>query len=176
MSIVGILDIQIELTWRRRLQELVWNVEKANWYTVEKRRKSRSTERGQGAAAQQEGRDSEPSGMAIVQSPSVHLIDAHHLAEDLHSDSRYFLLDCRPVLAYNSCHISGAVNINFTGMMKKRFIAGKIGLQDLVTTEEGKEKFKVCLQVPTLCCATAWAGVRWWVLIREQTPNPTSFP
>ena len=28
-------------------------------------------------------------------------------------------------------------------MMKKRFIAGKIGLTDLVTTAEGKEKFKV---------------------------------
>ncbi len=85
--------------------------------------------------------------MAFVQHPSIHLIDAHALARNLHADDHYFLVDCRPVLAYNSCHISGAVNVNFTGMMKKRFIAGKIGLQDLVTTEEGKEKFKVCVQV-----------------------------
>lgn len=38
---------------------------------------------------------------------------------------------------------SGAVNVNFTGMMKKRFMSGKIGLYDLVPTEEGREKFKV---------------------------------
>lgn len=38
---------------------------------------------------------------------------------------------------------TGAVNVNFTGMMKKRFMSGKIGLYDLVPTEEGREKFKV---------------------------------
>ena len=41
------------------------------------------------------------------------------------------------------CAYSGAVNVNFTGMMKKRFMSGKIGLYDLVPTEEGREKFKV---------------------------------
>lgn len=79
--------------------------------------------------------------------PTIH---PHDLARDLHSSGDYFLVDCRPVLAYNSCHISGAVNVNFTGMMKKRFIAGKIGLTDLVTTAEGKEKFKTCQDAPTV--------------------------
>jgi len=82
----------------------------------------------------------------LIQSPmlnAVQIIDSHDLAQQLHGDSNYFLLDCRPVLAYNSCHISGAVNVNFTGMIKKRFIAGKIGLSDLFS-QEGKEKFKVC--------------------------------
>ena len=37
----------------------------------------------------------------------------------------------------------GAVNINFTVMTKRRFMSGKITLSDLVTTEEGREKFKV---------------------------------
>ena len=41
------------------------------------------------------------------------------------------------------CCCTGAVNVNFTGMMKKRFMSGKIGLYDLVPTEEGREKFKV---------------------------------
>lgn len=31
---------------------------------------------------------------------------------------------------------------NNLGMMKKRFMAGKIGLADLVTTEEGRKRFK----------------------------------
>ena len=30
-------------------------------------------------------------------------------------------------------------------MMKKRFMSGKIGLYDLVPTEEGREKYKVSL-------------------------------
>ena len=34
--------------------------------------------------------------------------------------------------------------------MKKRFIAGKIGLADLVTTEEGRERFKTWTQQPTV--------------------------
>ncbi len=103
--------------------------------------------------------EGEETGMACVQLPSVHLIDAHDLARDLHTEGRYFLVDCRPVLAFNSCHISGAVNVNFTVMMKKRFIAGKIGLQDLVTTEEGKKKFKVCVQV-NICMFVRWALIR----------------
>ena len=41
------------------------------------------------------------------------------------------------------CVLLGAVNINFTGMTKRRFMAGKMALTDLVTTEEGREKFKV---------------------------------
>ncbi len=57
--------------------------------------------------------------MACIQRPPVNLnvefIQPNDLAEHLHTDNEYVLLDCRPVLAYNSCHISGAVNVNFTG-------------------------------------------------------------
>lgn len=54
-----------------------------------------------------------------------------------------FLLDCRPVLSFSSCHISGAANINLASMMKKRFMAGKIGLVDLISSAEAKEQLKV---------------------------------
>ena len=35
------------------------------------------------------------------------LIHPHELAKDLHTQESYFLLDCRPLLAYNTCHITG---------------------------------------------------------------------
>lgn len=56
-----------------------------------------------------------------------------------------FLLDCRPVLSFSSCHISGAANINLASMMKKRFMAGKIGLVDLISSVEAKEQLKVAI-------------------------------
>lgn len=35
------------------------------------------------------------------------LLHPHELARDLHTQESYFLLDCQPLLAYNSCHITG---------------------------------------------------------------------
>lgn len=41
-------------------------------------------------------------------SKEVQTIHPHDLAKDLHSlDESFLLLDCRPILAYNSCHITG---------------------------------------------------------------------
>ena len=37
----------------------------------------------------------------------VKLLHPHDLAHYLHSSGHYFLLDCRPLLAYNTCHITG---------------------------------------------------------------------
>ena len=38
------------------------------------------------------------------------MIHPHDLAKDLHSlVESFLLLDCRPILAYNSCHITGMV-------------------------------------------------------------------
>jgi len=89
----------------------------------------------------------------------VQIIRSHDLARQLHEHGQYFLLDCRPVLAYNSCHISGAVNVNFTRMIKKRFIAGKMELADLFS-QEGKEKFKTCLDWPTVVYDDCTAELR----------------
>ncbi|XP_064389953.1 dual specificity protein phosphatase 6-like isoform X2 [Halichondria panicea] len=87
-----------------------------------------------------------PIKMTSLKLPEVkvHTIHPHDLARDLHTMETYFMLDCRPVLAYDSCHIAGAVNVNIVGLLKKRFVAGKIGLADLVTSDEGKEKFQSC--------------------------------
>jgi len=52
------------------------------------------------------------------------------------------LLDCRSFLAYNFKHITGALNVNCTGIGKKRLQQGKASLVDLITTEYGKEFLK----------------------------------
>lgn len=75
--------------------------------------------------------------------PAVLTVSAHDLAKELHAQKgSVFLLDCRPVLSFSSCHISGAANINLASMMKKRFMAGKIGLVDLISSAEAKEQLK----------------------------------
>ena len=88
--------------------------------------------------------------MSTVHTPKfkVETIQPHDLAKDLHAQQDYVLLDCRPMFAFNTRHISGALNVNFTGMTKKRFMAGKLSLADLVTTEQGKEKFRQALGQP----------------------------
>ena len=53
------------------------------------------------------------------------------------------LLDCRPVFSFSSCHISGAVNINLASVMRKRFMAGKIGLPDLISSPHCKTLLQV---------------------------------
>jgi dual specificity MAP kinase phosphatase len=72
--------------------------------------------------------------------PAALTISSHDLAREIHThQDSVFLLDCRPVFSFNSCHISGAANINLTGLMRKRFVAGKIGLADLVNSSHGKK-------------------------------------
>ncbi|CAI8035339.1 Dual specificity protein phosphatase 10 [Geodia barretti] len=66
-------------------------------------------------------------------------ISAHDLAREIHSNQDcVVLLDCRPVFSFSSCHISGAVNINLASVMRKRFMAGKIGLPDLISSPHCK--------------------------------------
>ena len=75
--------------------------------------------------------------------PAVHTVSAHDLAKEIHEQKgSVFLIDCRPVLSFSSCHISGAANVNLTRMMKKRFMAGKIRLLDLISSAEAKEQLK----------------------------------
>lgn len=74
----------------------------------------------------------------------VHTVSAHDLAKEIHEQkgSVLFLIDCCPVLSFSFCHISGAANVNLTSKMKKRFMAGKIGLLDLISLAEAKEQLK----------------------------------
>ena len=52
------------------------------------------------------------------------------------------LLDCRSFLAYNFKHIAGALNVNCTGIGRKRLQQGKASLVDLITSEYGKQLLK----------------------------------
>lgn len=83
-----------------------------------------------------------------AQCSHVETIQPHDLAKDLHSRQEYILIDCRPMFAFNTRHICGALNVNLNVMTKKRFMAGKLSLADLVTTEQGKEKFRQALGQP----------------------------
>ena len=73
--------------------------------------------------------------MACKDYSNVALIEPHQLARNLRSKEDYVLLDCRPVLAYNNCHISGAVNVNFTGkgMGLRDLLIGQIHLYCTIT-------------------------------------------
>ena len=45
-------------------------------------------------------------------SKEVRMIHPHDLAKDLHSlVEPFLLLDCRSILAYNSCHITGKASV-----------------------------------------------------------------
>lgn len=85
-----------------------------------------------------------------LHTPNLHIetIQPHELAKDLHAQQEYVLLDCRPMFAFNTRHICGALNVNLNVMTKKRFMAGKLSLADLVTSEQGKEKFRQALSHP----------------------------
>lgn len=53
------------------------------------------------------------------------------------------LLDCRTFLAYNNCHIQGAINVNCTDRLNRRRLQqGKVNLLDLVSTKDGKDMFR----------------------------------
>eukprot|EP00794_Sanderia_malayensis_P017457 gene17457-19204_t len=52
------------------------------------------------------------------------------------------LFDCRSFLAYNSRHITGAVNVNCSGIIRKRLQQGKVALADLITPDLGRECMK----------------------------------
>lgn len=56
--------------------------------------------------------------------------------------SHLILLDCRSFLAYNMEHIAGSLNVNITGIGKKRLQQGKATLVDLIMSENGKEFLK----------------------------------
>ncbi|XP_065655413.1 dual specificity protein phosphatase 10 [Hydra vulgaris] len=65
-----------------------------------------------------------------------------HIDKQSIQNEDVMLLDCRSFLAYNFKHISGALNVNCTGLVKKRLQQGKATLVDMVTSEYGKEFLK----------------------------------
>ena len=51
------------------------------------------------------------------------------------------LIDCQSVMEYSSKHITGALHLNCTGMLKRRLTQGKVKLHDLISSDQGKERF-----------------------------------
>ena len=69
---------------------------------------------------------------------------ASRLAMPRNGSSNHFLIiDCRPFIAYNVNHISGAINVNCCDRFnRKRLQQGKATLADLASTKESKELLK----------------------------------
>lgn len=53
------------------------------------------------------------------------------------------IIDCRPFMEYNKCHIRGAVHINCSDKISRRRLQqGKITVLDLLSCREGRDSFK----------------------------------
>lgn len=59
----------------------------------------------------------------------------------LRDESRTVLVDCRSLLAFTTVHIKGAIHVNCSSLATKRLTQGKTKLKDLISTQEGKEKY-----------------------------------
>jgi len=90
-----------------------------------------------------------PSSMC-KQLESLHLdgetqqVTASQLADRIQKGSDSFiLLDCRPFIAYNMVHVTGALNLNCCDRLtRKRLLCGKIRLEDVISGFSGKEEYK----------------------------------
>ena len=52
------------------------------------------------------------------------------------------LIDCQSVMEYTSRHITGALHLNCTApLLRRRLTQGKVKLQDLISSDQGKEQF-----------------------------------
>lgn len=51
------------------------------------------------------------------------------------------LIDCQSFMDYSSSHITGALHLNCSGMLKRRLTQGKVKLHDLISSDQGKERF-----------------------------------
>ena len=81
-----------------------------------------------------------PGELAQVLDSSICNISCSYRSKD--PPQSLMLLDCRSFLAYNFKHITGALNVNCSGIGKKRLQQGKATLVDLITSENGKEYLK----------------------------------
>lgn len=69
-------------------------------------------------------------------------LEVEQLCEKMTLCDNLMLLDCRSFLAYNFKHITGALNVNCSGIGRKRLQQGKASLVDLISSEYGKELLK----------------------------------
>eukprot|EP00795_Rhopilema_esculentum_P013504 gene13504-4384_t len=79
---------------------------------------------------------------SILPSELAQALQAGKKDVSLHDLKEFMLFDCRSFIAYSNRHIAGAVNVNCSGIVKKRLQQGKVALADLVTPDVGRECMK----------------------------------
>ena len=79
---------------------------------------------------------------SILPAELAQFLQSERPAVEQLSSGEVMLLDCRSFMAYNLQHIAGALNVNCTGIVKKRLQQGKLSLGDVVTPETGKDLIK----------------------------------
>jgi dual specificity MAP kinase phosphatase len=63
------------------------------------------------------------------------------IAGDSEKTDDLVLIDCQSFMEYSSSHITGALHLNCTGVLKRRLTQGKVKLHDLFSSDQGKERF-----------------------------------
>lgn len=63
------------------------------------------------------------------------------IAGDSGKQDDLVLIDCQSFMDYSSSHITGALHLNCTGIVKRRLTQGKVKLHDLFSSDQGKERF-----------------------------------
>lgn len=59
----------------------------------------------------------------------------------LSEENRTVLVDCRSLVAFSTVHIKGAIHVNCSSLARKRLTQGKTKLKDLISSQEGKERY-----------------------------------
>lgn len=82
------------------------------------------------------------SGPGKIQK-EAHGMSPEELAARLNSDPNSVMtLDCRSFIAYNICHVPGALSVCCSNKLTlKRLQCGKLKLSDIVSGDEGKEEY-----------------------------------
>ena len=74
--------------------------------------------------------------------PLTSAITAPQVAELMQGQSPCLILDCRSFIAYNLCHLKGAINVGCADRItKKRLQSGKICVADLIKCMQARELF-----------------------------------
>lgn len=88
------------------------------------------------------GKGNERSGCFFSNMKSILPCELSKLiAGDSEKTDDLVLIDCQSFMEYSSSHITGALHLNCTGMLKRRLTQGKVKLHDLFPSAQSKERF-----------------------------------
>ena len=105
------------------------------------------------------GKNVEHSGCFLTNIKSILPCELSKLiAGDSEKSDELVLIDCQSFMEYSSRHITGALHLNCSGMLKRRLTQGKVKLHDLFSSDQGKESFcKQRLPIHLWLCTTVHA-------------------